>query len=264
MLGAGFFPWLTPLLVGFARLVRSWRRPEASTALYAAAGLVAGLVFFSLSAGKLPNYILPLAPLIAVIVAWELGQELRDPCREIGGPLLLCLTLGAWAIVLGLLGWGGLERGARLAARIGAGIYGAGMLVALPGVVARRPRWVWSTAAATAALFLLAGLWVLTPDLVRSRTAAYLVRSVPELQSSRPLVVVAVRVPSLTFYLDRVPEQILHGELQERLDRDDAPVFVLAHPDLHSLAPEILDRLREVGHDGKLVVLEERAGPPES
>ena len=262
VLGAGFFPWLTPLLVGLARLVRSRRRPEASTALYAAAGLVAGLVFFSIGAGKLPSYILPLAPLIAVIVAWELGQELRDPRREVGGPLLLCLTLGALAFALGLAGWRIQESGPRSVALIGAVTYGAGMLVSLPGVAARRPRWVWSTTAAAAALFLLAGLWILTPEVARRRTAAYLVRSVPQLHSSRPVVVVAVQAPSLTLYLDRVPERIFPGELEERIDREDEPVFVLVRSDLGSLSPELLERLGEIGREGKWVALEERTVRP--
>lgn len=256
VLAAGFFPWTVPLLAGLVRLVHQRRSAEASTALYSAAGLVAGLVFFSLSAGKLPNYVLPLAPLVALIVAWELGQELRDPRHELTGPLLLSLTLAACAVGFGLAGWRGLEGAQRLVALIGAAAYGAGLLVSLAGVVARRPRRVWSAAAASAAFVLFAALWILAPDVARRRSAADLVSSVPELRSSRPIVVVATRVPSLTFYLDRIPEEISAGELAERISRSDDPVFVLARTDLRSLQPALRDGLREIAGEGKLVVLE--------
>lgn len=258
VLCGGFFPWQAPLFVGLVRLVRSGRRPEASTALYAATGLGAGLVFLSLSAGKLPSYILPLAPLVAVIVAWELGRELRDPGGEVAGPLALTLSLGVTAVGLGIAGWRVLEGEPRRAALIGAAIYGLGMLVSLSGVAARRPRRVWCAAALAAALFLFAGLWILTPELLQRRSAAPLVDGVPELRSSRPVVVVAIRLASLTLYLDRVPERILPGELERRIDQDDQPVFVLARSDLPAISPAVLDRLREIGGHGKLVAMEEK------
>jgi 4-amino-4-deoxy-L-arabinose transferase-like glycosyltransferase len=258
VLGVGFFPWQTPLLVGLVRLVRLRGRPEASTAAYAAAGLVAGLAFFSLGAGKLPSYILPLAPLVAVIVAWELGQELRDLRRGTIGPLLLSLSLGVWAVGLGIAGWRFLEGEPRRAALIGAAVYGLGTLASLPGVAARRPRRVWCAAALTAVLFLFAGLWILTPYLLVHRSAAALIDGVPELRSPRPVVVVAIRLSSLTLYLDRVPERILPEEIERRIDRDDEPVFVLARPDLSAIPPAVLDRLREIGGHGKLVALEEK------
>ena len=44
VLGAGFFPWQVPLLFGLGRLIRLRRDPGASTALYAAAGLVVGML----------------------------------------------------------------------------------------------------------------------------------------------------------------------------------------------------------------------------
>lgn len=258
VLGAAFFPWQAPLLVGLARLVRSRRRPEASTALYAAAGLAVGLAFFSLGAGKLPSYILPLAPLVALIVAWELGQELRDSRRGRIGPLLLSVALGGWAIVLGIAGWRFLEGAAGRVALIGSAIYGLGMLASLPGVVARRPRRVWTAAALSAALFLSVGVPILTADLVPRRSASALVQSVPELRSSRPVVVVSMRLPSLTLYLDRVPELIPPDALGRRIDREDDPVFVLARSDLRSIPAGSLGRLREIGTGGKLVAMEER------
>ena len=78
----------------------------------------------------------------------------------------------------------------------------------------------------------------------------------PELRSGRPFVTVEVSVPSLTFYLDRVPETLEMGRLEERLARDDSPLFVLVDVDLPSVPPGAMARLQEVGRQGKYRVFE--------
>jgi 4-amino-4-deoxy-L-arabinose transferase-like glycosyltransferase len=255
---AGFFPWQASLALGLVRVIRSRRRREVSTALYAAAGLGAGFTFFSLSAGKLPNYILPLAPLVAIVVAWELGQEFRDPRRELLGPCLLCGSLGCCALAFGITGWWVLDGEPRRALLAGAAIYGTGLPIALSGLLARRPRRVAAATAIASALVLMFGLWILTPAIVQTRTTAYLVQTLPELRSSRPLVLVALRLPSLTLYLDRVPERIALDQIEERMGRADAPLFVFARCDFRDLPQKTSERLREVGGHGKLLVLEEK------
>ena len=211
VLGAAFFPWQVPLFIGVVRLVRRYRDPAASTALYAAAGLVVGLLLFSLGKGKLPSYILPLAPLVAVIVAWELGQELRAPRRRIVGPALLAATLGAYAVGFAGAGWRSLEGEFRGFALAAAAIYGAGFVATLPGLIARRPRQVWGAAVATSAVALLAAALYLHPAVAGERSASKLIDAVPVLRGARPVVVVEIRVPSLTLYLDRVPEWLVRS-----------------------------------------------------
>jgi 4-amino-4-deoxy-L-arabinose transferase-like glycosyltransferase len=258
VIAVGFLPWQAPLVIGVVRVVRRYRDPGASTALYAAAGLLAGLVFFSLGKGKLPNYILPLAPLCAIIVAWELGQELHQPRRRTMGPALLAATLGAFAIGLGVGGWQALDGVARAVAFAGAGIYGAGMLACLPSLVQRRPRSVYAVAAICSAVFLFVGGIVLMPALATQHSAEQLVHEVPALRSDRPIVIVDMRVPSLTLYLDRVPERIKSPQLRSHLDRDDAPLFVFADVDLPHIPEEDLVRLREIGRYAKFRVYEKR------
>ena len=53
------------------------------------------------------------------------------------------------------------------------------------------------------------------PFLGRTHSAAALADTVPELREPRPLVTVEVRVPSLMFYLDRVPEVLEMHRLEE-------------------------------------------------
>lgn len=251
-----FLPWLAPLLIGIWRAWRLRRDPVAKTAVYAAAGLIAGFIFFSLGRGKVAAYVAPLAPLAAIVVTWELGREIDEPGKYTLGPTLLSATEAALAVLLALFGWTHLEGEAAIVAKLGAVAFALGAILSGVGVVRKRPRWVYGSAAGSAAAFLLAVVLVLYPGLGKTRSAAGLVDAVPELRSGRPFVTVEVSVPSLTFYLDRAPETLEMGRLEERLARDDSPLFVLVDVDLPSVPPGARALLQEVGRQGKYRVFE--------
>jgi len=257
VLAVGTFPWIAALIVALARVVVQRKDSASRTALYAGAGLVAGLLFFSLSKSKLANYLLPLPPLAAILLTWELGQELQSPRERITAPILITTSLGAASLGLMLAAVMGLEPRAAGFAPTGAVIYGLGALVGVVGLVLRRPRWVWGGAAAASALFLAAAFLLLVPQIARTRTSAYLVEEMPILRDpSRPVVTVDMKVPSLTYYLDRVPEEVSLRDFGQRLARDDAPLFVFDEDDLSGVAPETRAGLEEVGRQGKYLVLE--------
>ena len=251
----GFLPWTVPLLLGLARAWRMRREPVAATALYAAAGLVAGLGVFSLSPGKVATYVLPLAPLVAVLVTWELGREIASPREHALGPTLLAATVAACATLLGLAGATRLEGAERTVALCGAAAFSLAMPFAAAGAVRHRPRSAYAAAAGATAVLSLAAVLVLFPAVGRERSAAALIEAVPDLATPRPVLTVEVRVPSLAFYLDRPTEPLEMDELPERLDRGDAPLVVFASVDLPDVPPGTRERLREVGRAGKYRVL---------
>ena len=80
----------------------------------------------------------------------------------------------------------------------------------------------------------------------------------PALAGRAALVTVEIRVPSLAFYLDRVPEVLEMHELEERLLRDDAPIFVFADIDVPDVPAGAWERLAEIGRGGKYVAFEKR------
>ena len=252
----GFLPWGAPLLVGIVRAFARRGDPAARTGLYAAAGLVAGLLFLSLSKGKLPSYILPLAPLAAIVVTWELGEELRQPGRRVRGSVLVALTLVVFAAALGYGAATRLEGTVRLAAWIGAAVYSAGAVVSGWAAAARRARAAYAAAGITALVFLFVAVWLLMPAISRTRTARHLIDAVPELSTARPLAVVDMKVPSLTFYLDRIPEQIDMRLLEERLEGEEDLLLVFDEVDLDAAPATAMARLRELGRQGKYVVYE--------
>ncbi|MDE2928265.1 MAG: glycosyltransferase family 39 protein [Acidobacteriota bacterium] len=97
VLAVGFFPW-TPFLAGsFARLWRSrtGAGPDHSQVfLWIWAALP--VVFFSLSESKLPGYILPVVPALALLVAREWD---RDPAGETAPARSLRIQ---WLVLQGL------------------------------------------------------------------------------------------------------------------------------------------------------------------
>jgi 4-amino-4-deoxy-L-arabinose transferase-like glycosyltransferase len=80
---ASMLPW-TPLTVLLTRL-REYRDPRV---FFLAAWAIFGLVFFSASLNKLPGYILPLLPAIALLTALSLQKV-----RNAGAWLAACATL---------------------------------------------------------------------------------------------------------------------------------------------------------------------------
>jgi hypothetical protein len=75
-------------------------------------------------------------------------------------------------------------------------------------------------------------------------------------------VVVDIRLPSLTYYADRVPEWVAGERLGDRLERGDAPLVVIADVDLDRIPKEVRKRLREVARSGKLFVFEPAEAAP--
>jgi 4-amino-4-deoxy-L-arabinose transferase-like glycosyltransferase len=265
---AAFLPWVAPIIVAIVQCWLRRREPESKPALYASAGLLAGLLFFSLSRGKVASYILPLAPLAAILVVWELSRQLRAPKERMIGTTLLAATLACVPVLLGLAALPRLEGVFHQFALSGVVIYGVAALIGVVGAVIHRPRWTFGSAAAASAIWLLLAGTVLHPELGRRQSTAGLIEAVPALEEERPLLAVEVRLPSLVFYLDRVPEYLTLEQVEESLLREDRPLWVIVDVDLDSLPEGSLPRLRQIGSHGKFRVFEqlpsilEAADPP--
>ncbi len=187
-------------------IVHGWRRHEAPTERFLLAWLVPAWVFLELVPTKLPHYVLPLYPALALLVAAALADGLRPPPASwarwfdlLVRVLWAAVSLGLAVLLVGLP----LRFGGRIATP---GILGAVLLLALTGAVLwYRPGAGISTgvvAALSLAFAVPAALGVL-PGLDRlwlSRDAAALVARHPPAAGAR-LVVVGYSEPSLVFLL---------------------------------------------------------------
>jgi 4-amino-4-deoxy-L-arabinose transferase-like glycosyltransferase len=95
---AGLAPWTFFLIPAMARL-RSFKDKRDSLLALAWIWAVVPLLFFSFSESKLPGYILPVFPALAVIVGAEVEQVWR-------GELSRTLRVAAWLTALTLAGMG--------------------------------------------------------------------------------------------------------------------------------------------------------------
>jgi 4-amino-4-deoxy-L-arabinose transferase-like glycosyltransferase len=187
-------------------IVRGWRRYEAPPERFLLAWLVPAWVFLELVPTKLPHYVLPLFPALALLTAAALADGLRPSAASwarrfdvLVRALWAAVSVGLAVLLIGLP----LRFGGRIAI---AGILGAVLLLVLTGAVLwYRPGPGITTAliavlslafAVPAALDVLPGL----DRLWLSRAAAGLVASHPP-AAGAPLVSVGYSEPSLVFLL---------------------------------------------------------------
>jgi 4-amino-4-deoxy-L-arabinose transferase-like glycosyltransferase len=99
--GAGFFPWW-PLAMGRQKLDRR-RDPDR---VFATLWVVVPLVLFSLSRSKLPQYILPLMPAVALLVASRWDVRRQPPIRAASVAILGWVVL---TVIMAAAGAGALD-----------------------------------------------------------------------------------------------------------------------------------------------------------
>src|SRR5216683_2272002 len=204
LLGLASF-WPGSLLLVPA-ILRSWRRHEAPAERFLLAWLVPAWVFLELVPTKLPHYVLPLFPALALLAAAALADGLRLPPASwarrfdvLVRALWAAVSLGLAVLLIGLP----LRFGGRIAI---AGILGAVVLLLLTGAVLRYRPGPGITTGLIAALSLAFAVPVaigVLPGLDRlwlSRSAAGLVARHPPAAGAR-LVAVGYSEPSLVFLL---------------------------------------------------------------
>lgn len=102
MLIIGILPWtgLVPTALRRGWRATGWRRDY----LYLLGWFVLPILFFSISKGKLPTYILPSFAALAMLIAWGVVERLKDddkaPSFRINGVINLLFGLGACAALL--------------------------------------------------------------------------------------------------------------------------------------------------------------------
>jgi 4-amino-4-deoxy-L-arabinose transferase-like glycosyltransferase len=84
----GFFPWSGFLPVSLHQALKDWKQyrtrdriptPEEGLALFAGLWIISLFLFFTLSATRLPHYILPMFPPAAILVALYWSRCLHEP-----------------------------------------------------------------------------------------------------------------------------------------------------------------------------------------
>jgi 4-amino-4-deoxy-L-arabinose transferase-like glycosyltransferase len=239
---AGALPWTPALIAGIARSWQDRARLESRLLL---TWLLLPLAFFSFSGSKLPAYLLPLFPAVALLAARGLEPDLRAVRWSIAA-LLAVVAIAGWALgPAALVRWLGLAPPAHFALPLAAH---AGLVcLALAALVIARER------LATGALCVTLGAAALLFGLARYDAALGsprgLVRVAAENRAAGEPVVEFSRFDAgLPFYLREpvrlleVPRESGFSEPAARarvfVTRDSLPALVDAHGRVWLLGPE--------------------------
>jgi len=97
----GFFPWIAFLPAAVGNVRRKWREDHEGALLFLS--LWAGLIFlfFSIASSKLPSYLLPMFPAVAVLVAVSWRDLLIETTPKIRRQMLIALGLMALILLAG-------------------------------------------------------------------------------------------------------------------------------------------------------------------
>lgn len=269
--GAGFFPWWF-FAIGHRRATDS-RRPDR---VFAALWLLLPLVLFSLSRSKLPQYILPLMPAVALLVASRWNPRDRPPRLAVTAAVTGTALFGAAmaAAAAGALERAGIHPELAAVMTVPAAIMSVVSLAAawMAVVSLRRRRGAWLCIALTlpaAALpVVLHPVISALSELRSERALVGFIRS--ELPAETEVIGYRAWRPSVSFYLRRtVPilssdgaelrsNYILHtsqrwldpsGPLRPMPANDEA-VFRCEQPRVflvHSRQAQIQDAMRDAG-----------------
>ncbi len=189
----GFFPWvffLFPAARNFLKRKRDLTRPEFRLRLFLWIWALLPILFFSASSAKLPGYILPSFPPLALLVSLEWKRQQEEGLKSIPGRFIQ-LLLVVFALLLAV--------GFPLAARLEYGSFDIGLAAGIPLLAGIILSVWWSRKHLVASSFLaLAGGMIISmsalfavgaPVLGQYYSTAELVSSVDQQISARhPLV----------------------------------------------------------------------------
>jgi 4-amino-4-deoxy-L-arabinose transferase-like glycosyltransferase len=250
----GFTPWSIFFALTVWNAVKEWlssnpqsaiRNPQSDDPRPAFRFLLCWigvyLVAFSASSTKLPNYILPLYPAVALLVArfldrWRRG-EWQPPAWAVHGSLGVLALIGV-GVGVGLLVAGGAIPVAALRGRYLPGLEKLAWLGVVPvvGMVAavwyarRARRSAAATATAAAALLLTAGVFVFgAPAVDRHKAPRALAAALPADQTRREVRVATYGYtqPSLVFYCRREVKALPDEEQVRQFLRMPLPCYVV-------------------------------------
>lgn len=236
------WPWLVFVPVGLQKLWGDRRRSWAKLILV---WLVGYLGVISIMSTKLPWYVLPIYPALALVVGHELARlwdDLSGLSPKLTPSVSYRRSLIGFFTLLALVGWGGVvyfggvEKEGYLALMLAA--LGLTMTVTT-GLLIRRDRQfipvlIWGFYI-TLLLFVSSGEWgwELGEDYPVKPVAALIRSSVPaneEVFTSHPL-----NRPSLNFYAEHRVLPATQKQLRQRWRRDAAPYLLLDEPTLKKL-----------------------------
>jgi 4-amino-4-deoxy-L-arabinose transferase-like glycosyltransferase len=248
---AGFFPWSVFAIPALIEAVRTLRRGgrRGRAMLLLACWAAVYVVFFSKASTKLPNYVLPAYPALALAVGWFIDRWLRRP-RRIGvwwprasfgilalvGVAMIALPAAArlggenGVSVFEQLGIApGFEQPLQLVGWLGVVLVVGGLACLVCDLLALR-RLATTVMAVSSLAFVIAALGGVALSVDRLQTSEALARAIRESGSAKPRVAeFGYFRPSLAYYT--------RGRLESCASPEDAAHFLAQSSDSFLVTP---------------------------
>jgi 4-amino-4-deoxy-L-arabinose transferase-like glycosyltransferase len=244
VLAIGFFPWIARVPEGAAQVWKSRRMSERTLVVWAA--LV--VLFFSFSSTKLPNYVLPAVPALALLAGRARAGRLAAMSAGAVAALLAVGAVVAWRM----------EEVESLAIRPGLAVAAAamaGLAVAAWSGARRDPFWRLAPAAAA---FLLAVVFGILPAVNRRAQGTlrdYALQARETLPAGGTLFAFRINAPSVSFYARRIVRVVPDAAALA----GDAPAPALAIAKTADAAEVERAGFRRLKDDGTYALLERAA-----
>jgi 4-amino-4-deoxy-L-arabinose transferase-like glycosyltransferase len=218
ILAFGIGPWLLPFVASFARAFRKDHAAGFDAALFLALWALVVFAFFSASGSKLPSYILPMFPALAVLIGRWIA--IAQPRRLLATQAVLTAAFGAALAAAAAF----LVEKAGVRPELGAAyvpwLAAAGLLLAAAGLAAAVTAWRGKIVPAVA-LLALGGCGCVLTALVGHRVLApaYTIASqASEVRGNAPVFAVDLYDHTLPWYLRRTVTMVVYkDELAEAI-----------------------------------------------
>lgn len=211
VIGAGFLPWT----LGIPQALRhAWHGRRNDTFLFLLAWTVLPFVFFSFSGAKLPHYILPIFPPLALLSGISLEQKLIASQTRRGWPLVLaCLSLSF--VVAGFFMAGASSHSLppaaqRAFAEVSPLLRATALLLAIGVVALAGFTWSGRWKSQTSLFVCLSVVFIVYTDLLGTllvgasigrSTRGFAAKAAPYIQPDTQVVIYDTTLESLPFYL---------------------------------------------------------------
>jgi len=233
-----FFPWSTFAPVAFVGGFRRGRRGDGLPPLLLA-WAAGGFIFFTLGRGKLPSYLLPLAPAAAILTAMCVTSEaFRDRSARWSVWTLLVIACG---LTLPLPAGRDLTEAPALLPAVSLTIGGAALIAAASAFFARG-RAVAPILGSMITLALVGGAILIPEEFADVRSTRALVTQAGLHRTEEPVYAHRILRPSLGFYLGRSPNLTKARHILMKEIQDGAPAAVLVEERRHDVVTALLAR----------------------
>ncbi len=267
----GFFPWTAflPMAVGHGLEIR--HSDDRGRLLYL--GLWCGmmLLFFTVASSKLPSYILPMFPALALLVGLSWRDLLLDSTRRLRRLALGSLAFLAGIFVIALAYYWTRELGAAMAKyNVEAAVFMTPIGVLVVGLVLAAVlcwrglyRSCFATLAGMVVVLIFTVNVMVVPPLNTHRSTKDLAQRLDmALPEGEPIVFYKDLRESALFYTDRLGRVLRDKEeFVEHMKQDEPAHCVIKREHLQKLDQTLIENAYVVDGDGGKVVLSNR--PPE-